>query len=266
MKILILSPFQNEKGYVTKQTRELMENLEKRGQITKEEYVIDEGYFIDWIDERRDAEFLANISLGIIKKVKEYSQTEGIDAVICPGSMEPAFLPAREILDIPYLGALHSALHIASLLGDKCSVIEATDPQAILARRHARMYGLDHKLASVRHVGYSSTQLGRLLYDYPREERAGAPEMKKCIHNIVDQCAAAIEQDRVDSVILSCMPLQVFEDEVREGLDEAGYNEIPLVSELSAAVALTKALVSMNLAHARLAYPRADNKVKPAIR
>jgi hypothetical protein len=160
MKILILPRYQNEKGYVIKQVRELMENLEKKGQITKEEYLIDEGYFIEWPDERRDVEFSANVSRGIIKKVKEYSQAGGIDAFVCLGSMEPAFFPALETCDIPYMGAHHAALHVASLLGDKCSVIEATDSQALLARRNAKMYGLDNKLASVRHVGYSSTQMG----------------------------------------------------------------------------------------------------------
>lgn len=263
MRILILPPYQNKNGYVIKQTRELMENLEKKGQISREEYVIDEGYFINWLDERRDAEFLGRISLGIIKKVKEYSQAAGIDAIVCLGSMEPGFLAAREISDIPYMGALHSALHVASLLGDKCTVVEGTDPQAILARRHAKMYGLDDKLVSVRHVGYSSTQMGKLLDDYPKEERAGVQEVKTCIRGIVDQCVAAVEQDRADSVILSCMPLQVFEDEVRGGFIEAGYSDVLLVCELSAAVAMAKAVVCMNLTHARLAYPRADTRVKP---
>lgn len=132
-----------------------------------------------------------------------------------------------------------------------------------MARRHAKMYGLDDKLVSVRHVGYSSTQMGKLLYDYPKEERAGVPEVKACIRGIVDQCVAAVEHDRADSVILSCMPLQVFEDEVRGGFIEAGYSDVLLVCELSAAVAMAKAVVGMNLRHARLAYPRADTKLKP---
>lgn len=263
MTILILPPYQSEKSYVMKQTRELMENLEKKGQISNDEYVIDEGYFIDWHEERRDAEFLANISLGIIKRVKEYARAGGVDAIVSLGSMEPGFLAAREISDIPYMGALHSALHVASLLGDRCCVVEGTDPQAILARRHAKMFGLSHKLVSVRYVGYSSTQIGRFLYDYPKEERFRVPEVKACIRRIVDQCVAAVEQDRVDSIILSCMPLQVFEHEVRTGFSEAGYDDVPLICETSAAVAMAQAVVDMRLTHARLAYPRANTKLKP---
>ena len=243
-----------------------MENLEKKGQITRDEYVIDEGYFIEWMEERRDSEFLANISLGIIKKVKELSQKGGIDAIVSMGSMEPAFFPAREICEIPFMGALHSALHVASLLGDRCTVVEATDPQAILVRRHARMYGLDQKLASARHVGYSSSEMGKFLIAHPRGERGNVPEVKTMIGDIVDQCIAAVEQDRADCVILSCTPLQVFEEEIRQGFIESGYGEIPVICELSAAVAMAKAVVGMNLTQARVANPRSDTKIKPLYR
>ena len=266
MKILILPPYQNENKFTYAQARELMENLEKKGQITRDEYVIDEGYFIEWMEERRDSEFLANISLGIIKKVKELSQKGGIDAIVSMGSMEPAFFPAREICEIPFMGALHSALHVASLLGDRCTVVEATDPQAILVRRHARMYGLDQKLASARHVGHSSSEMGKFVATHSKEERKDVPEIQAMVRDIVAQCIAAVEEDRADCVILSCMPLQVFEDEVSQGFRDAGYGDIPLICELSASVGMAKALVGMNLSQARVANPRADTKVKPAYR
>ena len=266
MKILILPPYQNENKFIYVHSQELMENMEQKGQITKEEYVIDEGYFIEWTEERRDSEFLANISLGIIKKVKEYAQKGGVDAIVCQGSMEPAFFPAREISDIPFMGSLHSALHVASLLGDRCTVIEATDPQAILVRRHARMYGLDQKLASARHAGYSSSEMGKFLTAYPKGERANVPEVKTMVGDIVDQCIAAVDQDRADCVILSCTPLQVFEEEIRRGFVEAGYGDVPIICELSAAVAMAKAVVGMNLSQARVANPRSDTKIKPAYR
>ena len=266
MKILILPPYQNKNGYTNLQARELMDNLVAKGQIAADEFIIDDGYFIEWPDERRDSEFLANISLGIIKKVKTYQQSGDVAAVVCMGSMEPAFYPAREICSVPYLGALHSALHIASLIGDRCCVVEATDPQAILVRRHAKMYGFNDKLVSARHAGFSSTQMGKHLAEVPRDKRIDSPEIARIIERIVDQCAAAVEQDRADAVILSCMPLQVLENEVRHSFNERGYEDIPLVCELSASVALAQALVGMGLSHTRVAHPGADNRLKPAWR
>lgn len=266
MKIVIMPPYQNKNGFTQPQTVELMEKLEKINLIAREEYIIDEGYFIDWIEERRDAEFLANIDVGIIRKVKEYNEQGGIDAIVSLGSMEPAFYAARQISDVPYLSALHSALHVASLLGEKCSVIEATDPQAILVRRHAKMYGFDHKLMSARYVGFSSTFMGRSLASCPKAHRANDPELKTIILKIVNQCIASVEEDGADSVILSCMPLQVLEEEVREQFDAAGFRDIPLICELSASVAMAKAVVGMNLTHSLIANPRDDNKLKPDTR
>jgi Asp/Glu/hydantoin racemase len=218
------------------------------------------------MEERRDSEFLANISLGIIKKVKEISQKGEISAIVSMGSMEPAFFPAREISDIPFMGALHSALHVASLLGDRCSVIEATDPQAALVRRHARMYCLDQKLASARHVGYSSSEMGRFVAAYPKEARGDVAEVKDMVRDIVAQCIAAVEEDRADCVILSCMPLQVFEDEVTREFQDEGYGEIPVICELSASVAMAQAVVGMNLSQARVANPRSGTTIKPDYR
>jgi Asp/Glu/hydantoin racemase len=145
-------------------------------------------------------------------------------------------------------------------------VIEATDPQAVLVRRHARMYGLDKKLASARHVGYSSSEMGKFVAAHPKEERADVSQVKAMVRDIVAQCIAAVEEDHADSVILSCMPLQVFEDEVSLGFKDAGYGDIPLICELSASVAMAKALVGMNLAQARVANPRSDTKIKPGYR
>ena len=266
MKILILPPYQNKNGYTQKQTIELMAALEEKGQITKAEYVIDNGFFIEWLEERRDCEFLATISLGIIRKTREHAAAGKVDAIVSMGSMEPGFYPAREISAIPFMGALHSALHMASLIGDKCSVIEATDPQAILVRRHAKMYGFDHKLASARHAGFSSTEMGKMLAEHPRGKRATVPAIKAVIDKIVAQCRAAVDQDGADCVILSCMPLQVLEPEIRREFDSLGYREIPLIGELSASVAMAQAVISMRLSTARVANPRADTQIKPGYR
>ena len=260
MKIVILPPYRNKNGFVVKHVTELMENMERKGQITKEEYLIDEGHFIDSLDEARDAEFFAQITLGIIKRVKEYVKKGGVDAIVSFGSMEPAFFAARQICDIPFLGAHHSSLHVASLLSDRCTIVEASDPQAILARRNAMTSGLSQNLVSVRHMGYSSTQMGRFIDACPREKRAQSPEITQCVKATVTQCIAAVEEDRADSVILSCMPLQVMEDEVRKGLNEAGYTDIPLIGQASAAIAMAKALVGMKLTHSRIAYPRPDTR------
>jgi Asp/Glu/hydantoin racemase len=101
---------------------------------------------------------------------------------------------------------------------------------------------------------------------YKKEERIKVPEVRKLIDDIVAQCVAAIEKEMADSLILGCPPLQCFEDEIRQALDEAGYDEIQLICELPAAIEMAKAMVNMKLIQAPRAYPSDALKVKPRFR
>ena len=106
----------------------------------------------------------------------------------------------------------------------------------------------------------------KFIHDYKKGERLKVPEIKKLIDDQVAQCITAIEEDRVDSLIINPPYLQVFEDEIREGLDKSGYGEIQLICGLSAAVEMAKAMVNMKLIQTPRAYPSASLKVKPEFR
>ena len=100
-------------------------------------------------------------------------------------------------------------------------------------------------------------------YKDNKEERDKVPEVRKIIDDIKTQCIAAIEKDRVDSILLGCEPFLAFEDELRQGLDEAGYNEIPIIFEAAAAVEMAKAMANMKLLQTARAYPSHALKAKP---
>ncbi|MFC2007425.1 aspartate/glutamate racemase family protein [Chloroflexota bacterium] len=265
MKILILPPYRRTKeipkeGRLSELT--LLEKMRKRGQLEGIETDIDEGYFIDDLPlepmtERRDEEFLAKITLANVIKVKEYCETGKYDAIVCVGTMGMGFLAARMIAKIPVVTAVHSGFYVASFIGERFTLIEATDAQALIARHWAQVYGLNNKLASVRYVAHSSTHISK----------AGrSEERSKVVDGIVTCCIKAIEDDRADTLILGCTPLQLFEDEVRERLDESGYDEIPIVCELAAALEMAKVMVNMQLTQAPRAYPSDALKAKPHFR
>ncbi len=266
MRLVDLPPYKNFITEGQPMARELVENLKRKGQLDGIEIDVDEAYPTDWTDERRDEEFLAHISLGIVKRVKELSESVKYDAIVSHGSIEPGVFAARQVSKIPFVSAVQSALHVASLIGERFTIIEATDAQAQIVRRLAETYGFGEKLVSVRYPSYSSTQFGKLFRKYKKEERARVPELKKAIDDIVAQCVAAIEEDRADTIILACAPLQVLEDEIRQGLDEAGYPEIQIICELAAAVEMARVMVNMRLTLAKRAYPSDDLKKKPAFR
>ena len=111
-----------------------------------------------------------------------------------------------------------------------------------------------------------SSAAGQFTMKYKKEERMKVPEVKKVIDDVLAQSRVAIEKDRADSLILGCPPLQCFEDEIRQTLDEAGYGEIQILSELPAAVEVAKAMVNMKLIQAPRAYPSDALKAKPEFR
>ena len=166
---------------------------------------------------------------------------------------------------IPVASAVHSSFHIASLIGERFSVIHPHTTSALTVRHCAERYGLSHKLASVRCYGHSSTYIYGFLSKYKdnKEERIKIPEVKKIIGDMTTHCVAAVEKDRVDSLILTCEAFETFEGEVRRRLDEAGYNEIPIISCFSAAVEVAKAMVNLRLVQTSRAYPSATLKVTP---
>lgn len=266
MRLIIIPPYLNPATEGQFMPRELLANMEKKGQLKGVDVDIDDGYPTEYTAATRDEEFLAIIAVGVIKKVKEYSEMGKYDAIVLQGAIEPGFFAARTVSAIPVAGVVHSSVHMASLIGDRFVILNPSDPGALIIRHYVQNYGLSDKLASVRHVFHSSTYMMGFARKYKKEERIKIPEVKKIVEDITTQCIAAIEKDRADTLILGCPPLQIFEDEIRRGLDESGYSEIQLVCSLSAAVEMAKAMVNTKLTQAPRAYPRETLKAKPEFR
>ena len=201
-----------------------------------------------------------------MERVRAASESGKYDAIVTSGSLEPGFFAGRMISKIPIAFCLHSAVHMASLVGERFSIIEQTDTMAQMIRHFVQLYGLSHKLVSIRTMSLPSIVAMGYIRDYPKEERGKMQEVKKYLDDAVTRCKTAIEKDRADSLILGCPPLQCFEDEIRQGLDESGYEEIQLISELPAAVEAAKAMVNMKLIQAPRAYPSDALVAKPEFR
>ncbi len=244
---------------------ELVDNMRKKGQLEGVEIDTDCGTTRPG-KTGRDDEVLTHISVGVLEKIRQYSEMNQYDAIVCRGSLEPAFYAGREISKIPVAFALHSAVHAASLIGDRFSILEVTDPMAYIARRNVEAYGLGRKLVSVRALGISSIDAGTLIYAHKKADRAKDPGIRGMLDKAMAQCRLAIEKDGADTIIIGCTPLQYLEDEFRQCLDNAGFREIPLICEFSAAVEMAKVMVNMKLKQAARAYPCDELMSKPEYR
>ena len=246
--------------------RELISGLRAKGQLEGIEIDIDEGEPTEHGAETRDEVVVANIAVGVVKRVQAVCAMGKYDAIITQAGIEPGFLAARTASTLPIAYPVHSALHMASFLGEKCCVLTTTDAQSQIVRRNARLYGLDHKLTSVRYVSRSSSYTMALVRKYPKSGRMNSPEVREFVDSIVNQFVRAIEDEGVDCVIIGSPHQQCFLDEVRRGLDQAGYDEIRLIGAFAAAVEMARAMVNMKLMQAPRAYPSDALKAKPAFR
>jgi Asp/Glu/hydantoin racemase len=246
--------------------REIVDNMRRKGQLEGVEMDIDDGYPTEHAGKNRDEEVLANITVGFLKRVREISEIGKYDAIVTSGAIEPGFFAGRMISKIPIAFCVHSAVHVASLIGDRFTIIQLHDVGAQIVRHFVDLYGLGHKLASVRYITSSSTYIVGFLHKYKKEERIKVPEIKKAIDDVVDHSIKAIEKDRADSIILGGPYFEIIEDDIRQGLDEAGYGEIQLICEVSSAVEMAKAMVNMRLIQSPRAYPSDHLKAKPEFR
>src|SRR3989304_283274 len=196
MRLINIGPYGNAKSANKTTTgrpiiEELIDNMRKKGQLKGVEIDTDTGTTIPAKDGRDD-DVLAQISVGVLEKIREYSAMNKYDAIVCRGSLEPGFHAGRQISKIPVAFALHSAVHVASLIGDRFSLLDVTDPLAHIARRHVEEYGFGHKLVSVRRVDCSSLAMGSLVSSRKKADRANDPQVKELLNVAMVQCVSSV--------------------------------------------------------------------------
>lgn len=272
MKIVLVSPYRGA-GYGFKPEEELyyqeiIASMKRKGQLENVEVEIDssQGLHTDHAAETRDEELFDIVTVRVLKRIREISDAGKHDGIILLGAIDFGFYAGRMISKLPIAHPLNSALHIASLIGSRVSVIDITDPLAWRQRRLVKSYGFDEKVVSIRTIGYTSQRLSQHLREYLKSGRTVHPEIERVLANVMLQCLAAIEKERVDTLVLGFTPIQALENEIRQRLDGAGYGEIPIVWVLPASIAAVKSLIEMKLMPAARAYPNDSLKSLPEFR
>lgn len=215
MKLVVIPPYRGMNwtpavGHFM--LRELIDRMQQRGQLKDVKITIDEGYAVPAnTTESRDAAIYADIAGGFLSRIAMYSTGEKYDAILCSGGADLAFHAARIASKIP---VVHAALHLASFVGNRCSIVASAYQTVLTCRHSANDYGLGQKLIGARFISYSSTRIAGIV---KKKQTGGmdAPDLKKLIADTLAQCTMAIEDDRVDTLLLVYPGLQCFEEEIR---------------------------------------------------
>lgn len=172
------------------------------------------------------------------------AENDGFDAVMIHCFAEPGMNAARELCTIPVMSAWCAAIHVASMLGNKFSIVEAGgDPIASPHGRtqfinKIRSYGMESKLASIRFIDVPPTGANPALLS---EE-----ELRKFQEKALEEAKKAIEEDGAEVIIAYAGSYPY----LKEKLD------VPVVSIDLALLKMTEAIVRMGLTHSKKAYPK----------
>jgi allantoin racemase len=180
----------------------------------------------------------------IVRQAVE-AEDDGVDAVIIDCMADPGLVAAREMVSIPVIGPAETAMHIASMLGHKFSVITVLDQLAPLFDQHAVTAGLAERLASVRAVNIPVLELG---------------DTQRVVESLVEQSAKAVREDGAHVIVFGCTGMIGLAGEVEKGLVEQGIVGVPVIDPGILAVKMAEALVDAGLTHSKRTYPHPPPK------
>lgn len=193
-----------------------------------------------------ESEFEESISVPeALAKIVE-AERDGVDAVVIDCMRDPGMGAARELVSTPVVGPAEATMHLASMLGHKFSVVTVLERLVPEFENQAKVYGVADKLASVRSVEIPVLELEQ--------------DEERLLRALVEQSVRAVVEDGAHVIVFGCTGMIGCAKKVEEGLAELGYEGVPVIDPLPAAVRLAEVLVDLGLAHSKRTYPPPSGK------
>ncbi|MFN8592253.1 MAG: aspartate/glutamate racemase family protein [Thermomicrobiales bacterium] len=174
------------------------------------------------------------------------AERDGVDAVIINCMDDPGMQAGREAVRIPVLGPCESTMHLAAMLGHTFSVITVMKHLRRQFENHARLYGVQDKLASVRAV-----EIPVLALEDDRD---------RLVQMLADEAQLAVEQDGAHVMIFGCTGMIGTAQEVEAELARRGYPDVPVLDSMVIAVKLAETFVDLGLRHSKMTWPNPPAK------
>jgi allantoin racemase len=180
----------------------------------------------------------------IVSKVVE-AEEDGFDAVIIDCMADPGLVAARELVSIPVIGPAETAMHVASMLAHRFSLITVLDRAIPIFRELVHMAGVEGNLASVRAVNIPVLELS---------------DTDRVVKALVEQSTLAVREDGAHLILFGCTGMIGLGEEVEKGLVEQGIADVPVIDPGALAVKVAEALVDIGLSHSKRTYPQPPEK------
>jgi allantoin racemase len=239
LRILVLNPFGAE-------TRERDHCVAVAGSDTIVEFDSVKGsYPLNYVQYRYFRHLCADATIDRVVRAEE----EGFDGVLISCMYDPGLIEARELVDIPVVGAFESSCHYAAMLGGSFGYITVEQNVVPVTWEMARQYGVSEKLRSVKHIGLSACNL---------YEDITPPDV------VLDRTFEAVRQcvaEGCEAILLGCTLIGVMLTAEYENPHEA--LGVPVIDPLLPAFKTTEMLAELRLKAGIPAVSRAAAYARP---
>ena len=165
-------------------------------------------------------------------------EAQGFDGYVIACFGDPGLKAARELARGPVVGIAEAAMHMASLVGARFSVVTTLERTVGQAWHLAEAYGMDRFCANVRACELPVLEL----------EEPGSRARER----ILEECRQALDEDDCDVLVLGCAGMADLCAHISATLG------VPVIDGVAAGVQLVDALASLGLRTSKrgeLAHP-----------
>ena len=210
----------------------------------------------DWPVET--SEEFAYVAAGRLPIVREACESGKYNAIVLLGGGEPGFIESREIAQhykIPVTACAFSQMHIATMLGNKFSVIDIAENHNMYYYDLVLQHRFTERCASIRNINYPLPRPDRIPMN-PRSISEGEGARGKVGNRGMRsrEAVASIEEDGAEVITFGCSASFWLRPFVEERLHDMGW-DIPVLEGYSCAIELAKAMVNLGVDASGLLLP-----------
>ncbi|WP_428943971.1 allantoin racemase [Pantoea sp. FN060301] len=176
-------------------------------------------------------------AIGVLEQIKA-GREQGVCGHVIACFGDPGLLAARELAQGPVIGIAEAAMHMATMVATRFSIVTTLPRTLIIARHLLRQYGFEHHCAALHAIDLPVLAL---------EDGSGLAQQK-----VRERCLAAKKEDGSGAIVLGCGGMATL---ARELTCELG---IPVIDGVGAAVKMVESLVALGLTtskHGDLDFP-----------
>lgn len=208
------------------------------------------------VETREEFTLMGTRRVPIVRQACESGQ---YNAVVLLGGGDPGFWEAREVghaYRIPVTSCAHAQMHVATMLGNRFSVIDVAELHNMRMSDLVVQYRFTDHCASIRNLNFHLPRPcnsdERLIQG--EKEKAASGGVSVMLETAVAEIVAAIEEDGAESIIMGCSAAYWMQPYLQQRLHEMGW-PIPVLEGYRCAIVQAKLLVDLGVDASGLAFP-----------